>query len=194
MPTDFESVKKLPPETRVVELQRIIANLKKHIDEHNKDIRTAEILLSQAENEEQVLEKQLGETVSQTQNKYKTDKTTLETPKTPAQKPTQKLENIVGETQGKEIPRAAELPLSELYMRAKTIYESQQRTGIETYEQKKQLYEINKGLEEKKQDMELGKYRIGERQKHLLTSTEQLVGNMYESNKEGQNKTYRTNN
>ena len=198
MPTDFEPTKKLPPETRVGELQRLIVNLKKHIEEHTKDIRTAELLLSQAIDEERVLEQEISK-VAETQTKYKTStqKDVQEPTKIlPAKLPAQPLEGIVSAEPSRE-QRPAERPLSEFYQSVRTIYEAQRQTGIETYEQRQQIYEIHKGLEEKRRDIEQGKYRPGERQKHLLTTTEQLLGNIYHDNKNDQNnpnKVYRTNN
>src|SRR3989344_6948464 len=198
MSTDFEPFKKLPPETRVGELQRLIVNLKKHIENHQRDIRTAETLLAVASDEQKVLEQEVGK-VAEIQTKYKTSipKDIQEQTKILAAKlPAQPLEGIVGVEPSRE-PRPAERPLSEFYQSVRTIYEAQRQTGIETYEQRQQIYEIHKGLEEKRRDIEQGKYRPGERQKHLLTTTEQLLGNIYHDNKNDQNnpnKVYRTNN
>ncbi|HLC33243.1 MAG TPA: hypothetical protein VJJ82_05425 [Candidatus Nanoarchaeia archaeon] len=192
MPTDFEPIKKLPPETQVEELKKVITNLRRHIEEHQRDIRTAETLLARAEDEERVLEDQLDKSIEKTREQYK--EADLKATAKSAVKQGQQLENIVGETPTREVPRVAPPPLAELYTRAKTIYESQQKTGVETYEQRQQLYELNRALDEKRRDIEEGKYQPGERQKNLLTSTEQLLGTMYSNNKEGQNKTYRTNN
>ncbi len=184
MPTDFEPFKRLPPETKVIELRKLITVLKKHIDEHQRDIRTAESLLNLAEDEQKVIEQ---ETERAETRKVK-GKETAEAK--PAQ---EELEKIVGREDTKQrIEETARRPLSELYQELRSIYQSQQKTGIETQEQRDRVYELSRGLYEKRKDMEEGTYKSGEQQKHLLTSTEQLISAIYQDNKEQQRPYRRT--
>ena len=121
-------------------------------------------------------------------------KETKETTPSPPQRRRQELENIVGREPPQNIEQIAQRPLSDLYREIKTIYETQQRTGIETNEQRNRAYELRGGVYQKRKDVEEGRYKPGETQKHLLSASEQLVNAIsgYQNNKE-QQRPYRRN-
>jgi hypothetical protein len=196
METDFEQFKKLAPERRLKELQKLIDTLKKEVDERQKDIREAEHLLVLADGEARVLEQvEIPET--RTAPRKKEEPETIEEKATPVKKSEAK--RLTREEQ-KELerllatapPRSEELfhriahrPVSELYSELRKIYDRERTTGIETSRDREMIYAISRGLEAKKKDVEEGEYRPVGKAKHLMTAAEQMAENMYQSTSAG---------
>ena len=176
MAIDFGPFKKLTPERRIGELQKLIDTLKKEIEQKSKEIREAEHLLAVSDKEARVIEQV----------------------QIPVAKPREKLEEkatepekLAGERRELEQmlatapPRSDEIfhkmahqPVQELYSELRTIYDRQQQTGTESPRDREMLYAISRGLEEKRKE---GYKAPDEKARHLQTAAEQMAEGMYQS-------------
>ncbi len=199
MGTDFGMFKDLAPERRAQELQKLINNLKKEIEERQDDIRQAEHFLALADEEARVLE-QVAVPEVKTAPKRKPEKIEALEEKTEA-KPEQKrltrteqqeLEKLLATAPPRSdelFHRIAHRPVQELYGELRNIYDRERSTGVETARDREMVYAIRKGLEEKKKDMQEGEYKPARQAKHLLTAAEQMAENMYQGGAGGYKRT-----
>ena len=177
MAVDFDELKKLVPQRRIKELQRLITKLKEEIKERESDISEADSLLESAEQESRILEQ-------------------MEVPEVkPVKKP--KIEEVIeGKIERKKLgqleleelletapARSPEIvqevsrrPVSELYGELKKIYDRQKETGLETTEDREMLYAIRKGFEIKKEE---GYTPATKADKHLMTTAQEWAEEMY---------------
>jgi hypothetical protein len=80
-----------------------------------------------------------------------------------------------------DIRETAQRPIEEIYSELKNIYQQQQRTGVETEEQRAEVYVARKALEEKRQATQRGEYAPSEKAETLFTATEDLIRRMYKT-------------
>jgi len=183
MAVDFTPFKDIAPERRVLELQKLIAMLKKEIEVRQEDIRRAEHLQALADEEARVLEQV---EVPETKMPRKTQGTIEEKTETKrtAREEQLELEELLAtapERSPEVIHQVAHRPVSEIYTELRRIYERQQETGVETTRDREMIYAIRRGLEVKKEEIEEGQYRADQTAKHLMTAAEQMAENMYKS-------------
>jgi len=198
--TDFQAFKNLTPERRITELQKLVSNLKKEIENNQEDIRQAEHMLALADQESRQLE-QVKIPKAPARKKEKKAVSIEELTTTPEEveekgistEEQEELEKLLATSP----PRSDELfhkvahrPVEELYGHLRNIYDREKTTGIETQQDRDTVYAIRRGLEEKKKDMEGGQYKAGKKAQHLLTTTEQMANTMYHGSAQ---QTYKSN-
>jgi len=172
MAVDFEEFKKLVPQDRVRELQKLLDQLVADIKDKEGEIREAQHLLSLAKDESAVLEQV---SVPEATKGPELEEITKE--KEEERTP---LEDILVKAAPKEAAHeVAHRPIQELYSELRSIYDRQSQTGIETAADRNVIYAIGRGLEEKKRDIEAGQYRPAEKAAHLMTAAEEMAENMY---------------
>ena len=190
MATDFSIFKDLAPERRVTELQKLINNLKKDIEERQDEIRQAEHLLALADEEARVIE-QVEVPETKTGPRRKPEK--IESLEEKAEeKPEDRKITLKERLELEKLlatapPRSEDLfhkiahrPINELYSELRNIYDRERQTGVETTRDREMIYAISRGLEEKKKDMQEGQYKAGRQAKHLMTEAEQMAERMYQ--------------
>ncbi len=188
MAMDFEPFRKLAPERRMQELQKLVDSLKKEIDERQSDIREAENLLALADEETRLLEQvevPEARTAPKRQRATKIEEIGIEE-KTEEKKGRMtreeqtELERLLATAPPRSpelLHRVAHLSAAELYKEEKRIYERQKETGIETKQDREKIYAIMKGFEIKHEEG----YKPAGTAKHLMTAAEQMAESMYQS-------------
>ncbi|MBW2970137.1 hypothetical protein KY319_03370 [Candidatus Woesearchaeota archaeon] len=172
MATDFAPFKKLAPERRIQELQKLIDNLRKQATQIQDEIKEAEHLLILADDEARVLEHMEVPEIKE----IKKGK--------PEAKPAKKrmadleLEELLetGPRTPELLHEVAHRPVHELYQELRSIYDRQKETGIETRQDREMLYAIRKGFEIKKEEG----YKPAPTEKHLMTAAEEWAEQMYQ--------------
>ena len=184
MATDFEPFRKLAPERRMRELQNLIEELRKEIDERQNDIREAEHLLTLADSEARVLEQiEVPATKPLRVRREGIEEKAEEKPERLTREERLELEQLLSTAPRSEqlIHNIAHRPVSELYSELHKIYSRQQQTGLESQRDRDAIYAIRKGLEVKGEDMREGEYSADKQAKHLLTAAQQMAEGMYQS-------------
>ncbi len=190
MGVDFSIFKDLTPERRAKELQKLINDLKKEIDERKDDVRQAEHFLALADEEARILE-QIEVPEAKTAPKRKPEKIEAleeKTEEAPKERRLSREEQVeLEKLLATAPPRSEDLfhkmahrPVTELYSELHKIYDRERQTGIESSRDREMVYAIARGLEEKKKDMEEGQYKPARQAKHLLTAAEQMAESMYQ--------------
>ncbi|MBW2992816.1 hypothetical protein KY345_06390 [Candidatus Woesearchaeota archaeon] len=184
-----ENTKKLTVEERIRKL--------KEIEEKNKEeIKKAQDLLRESEEELEAKEKEkaeipipqlravdIGELFSEEEKQmFKAKRFEKEKPK----KEEEVLEETVAEEEKKLTPEQIELaqkqyrtqlskePAAELYNKIKNIYQDVQSSGMMTTEQANQINNIEYALDKKQQDIEKGEYNPSEYAANKLVTTQQI--------------------
>ena len=142
MATDFSIFKDLAPERRVTELQKLINNLKKDIEERQDEIRQAEHLLALADEEARVIE-QVEVPETKTGPRRKPEKIEALEEKAEEKKITREERLELERLLATAPPRSEDLfhkiahrPINELYSELRNIYDRERQTGVETTREK----------------------------------------------------------
>ncbi len=162
MEIDFESIKKLPAERRKKALQDVKAMITQEIDKFKEHLETTEKLLGIAETEASVLEEIAVPETREVEIKGLFKRKGLE----------EQIEKLSLEER-KAVQEVAKKPIEDVYQRVKDIY-----TGTEvrdTYEDERTRDIYALGLAVKRDAVEKGEYRIGEKAEHLMTAAEKLT-------------------
>ncbi len=186
MAIDFEPFRKLAPERRMQELQKLVDSLKKEIDERQDDIREAEHLLALADEETRLLEQvevPEARTAPRRQRATKIEEIGIEAAEEKKGRLTREEQTELEKLLATAPPRSEELfhrmahrSLAEMYAEEKKIYERQKETGIETAHDREMIYAIRKSVEIKKEEG----YKPAGTAKHLMTAVEQMAESMYQ--------------
>jgi len=190
MGIDFGSVKKLPPEKRVEALKQVLDKLNEEIEERQEDVKTAQHMLTLAEDERRVLEevevpkartapairarpvREEAKTVEELAEK--------EELRQPLEK-IQELEKLLATAPPRSdelIHRIAHMRSEDLYAMTKSIYERQQSTGIETEREREMIYAVKRGFEVKREE---GYKAPDAKAEHLQTEGEKWAEKLYKS-------------
>ncbi len=169
---DFDDIKRMAPERRVDALKELIDSLNHDIKQRQAEIQTAFHLLEVAEREIDVLE--------EIQLPKKKESLAEKIGEKEEEKPEQ-LEDLLrtAPRTPEAIERVAHTPINELYSEIRNIYNRQSETGIEQADDRDRLYALQRGLEEKKKDVQEGHYTPAQNAQDLLSKAEEIVDTMY---------------
>ncbi len=180
MGTDFSTFKNMTPQRRLQELQKLIDSLKREIEDRQNEIRTAEQMLSLADEEARLLEQvevpeaklipargRAREIEERVEEKPERGRLTRE-----ERTELEKLLATAPPRSAELLHRAAHLSAAELYKEGKGIYERQKETGIETQQDREKIYAIRKAIEIKKEE--------GYNQnQNVMTAAQQIAETVY---------------
>lgn len=176
MKINFDEIRKLVPEERVKTLRELINKLRDEVKKQEQNIQQAEQLLQLAQEEQDARAIVRDETSIDTATESEEEPVTLE--QHAAQAPRQELERVVRGNQP-SYHQIAERPVHELYQELRSIYDREAATGVETDQDRERIYQLQRGLAEKRKDIEQGTYKPGDKAEHLMSAAEQMVKKMY---------------
>lgn len=183
MPIDFDAICALVPEQRADELKKIIEDLTREIDERQEDLEEAQRLLTLCLEEQVALNVVRNPTPASLEEDFDEDVEGGDLESVAAQAPRQDLEDVVQARpptpQEALYSRTEERPIAELYQELRGIYDREAATGVQTEQDRERLYELQRGLSAKREDIESGEYKPDERAAHLLTTAERILKDMY---------------
>jgi hypothetical protein len=184
MPSLKEQIRKLPPEMRIKALRQVQDKIKKLIEARQKEIVDAQSMLEEAEDELKVLEE-----IQAPQQKPVRIEELFRAKEEPEEDAS--LERIAERQAPKkeEIERLAREPIKDLAGRVNYIKNRIYDTGLETEEQRNEIYTLEKAFAEKRKDIEHGNYKPGEKEWGQMTESERSLaylrhtegGGMYKS-------------
>lgn len=167
---DFASIEKLSPDKRLQTLKKLIEELQQELRERQAQIETAIAMLKTTEKEVELIEKVEVPKVKEVK---------IEELFKPAEGGLEEKARAMEFDLRREIRETSQRPIEEIYRELKTIYQQQQKTGVETEEQRIEVYINRKALEEKRQAIRKGEYSPTEKAEILFTATEELIKRMY---------------
>jgi len=181
MNLDFKDFEKMPAEKRSKELQTLIETLKKEIEQTKKDLeqkeknlKDAQEFLAKTESESKVLEN--VRTQQKTTNEEKNEKTEGRlAAKKQIRSLEEELEDAPQMKNSGDKSYFANKTLADIDKITSYISERQQKTGIETENDRKLMYDASKELDYRRNKIEDGSYNADrETRKHLEHAQENL--------------------
>ena len=172
---DITKLRKLPPDERIKLLKELKEKLKKAKEEEEQDIEAAESLLEEAAEEQRVLEEIEAPKVKEVKvdELFKLEEGLEEIAR---EAPEEEGPGIFSEQQIDQYASPlAQQPVENLYQKVKEIQEEIKETGVQTVYQQNMINTIGRALYMKEDATEKGEYTPGQKQRELMTLSEQIV-------------------
>ncbi len=178
---DKEKLRKLPPDERAKLLKEIKEKIKKAQEEEAQDLEEAETLLEEAVADQRVWEEEKAQRHKAREQKTRDffkPKEELEdiAKKEAPQKPDDDGPGFFSPQQIDQYAQPlAHQPIGDLYNKVKEIQQEIKETGVQTVYQQNMLDTIGRALYMKEDATERGEYTPGNKQRELMTMSEQIV-------------------